>query len=213
MIVEQQIARRYAAAGTLVLTGDMTIEQLDAALPPACTALLSLGICGGLAPQAQIGQAFICDVLATPEGNFQADTPWRKRLFAATRYFERHWYSSGLLNTANSPAQRADLFEQTGAWVIDDETHAVAVVAKKRGIAFQAMRTVSDGATDDLPPAVINALNPNGSDNLYAVLASLASDPEQLPTLIRTAIEAKRSYDELDTACVQVGPNFQWIDA
>ncbi|HEX4409648.1 MAG TPA: hypothetical protein VH206_12830 [Xanthobacteraceae bacterium] len=210
MTVEQQIARKYAAEGILVLTGAFTPETLDQAVPQDCKAILSLGVCGGLADSALIGQAFICSTLVTPDGEFEADVDWRRRLFGATRYYECHWWSSGNFNTANTVAERAALVKQTGCAVIDDETFAVAAVAKKRGIAFQALRTVSDGAEDNLPPAVVNALNPDGSDNLYSVIASVAQDPTQIPALIQTAIEAKKSFDELETACIQVGPNFQW---
>lgn len=211
MIVEEQIARKYAAAGTLILTGQYTTDALDNAVPQDCKALLSLGVCGGLAPEAQIGQAFICDTLFAPTGKYEAEVAWRKRLFGATKYYERPWWSSGDFNTANTVAQRAELFAKTNCWIIDDESFAVAEVAQRRGIAFQALRTVSDGAEDNLPPAVIDALNPDGSDNLANVIRSVVQDPAEIPSLIKTAVEAKRSFDELETACIQVGPNFQWI--
>ena len=223
MVVEQQIARKYAAPGTLVLTGEYTASALEQAVPLDCRAILSLGVCGGLAPQAQIGQAFIYDRVATPIPYVTAavtggptpiyrscDVEWRKRLFAATRYYERSCWSSGQFNTANDEPERADLFARTGCWVIDDESYAVAQFASRRNIAFIGLRTVSDGAEDNLPPAVINALNPNGTDNLYQVILSVLEDPAQLPALLQTATEAKRAFDELETACMQVGPNFQW---
>jgi adenosylhomocysteine nucleosidase len=216
MEVEYQIARRYAAPDILVLTGAATATSLDQVVPQDCKAVLSLGVCGGLAPEAQIGQAFIYDRVLTPEtmelgwSEYKCDSAWRKRLFAATRYYERSCWSSGQFNTANTVAARASLFGHTNCWIIDDESYAVAQFAAKRGIAFIGLRTVSDGAEDNLPPAVINALNPNGTDNLWNVVASVAEDPLQIPALIKTALEAKRAFDELETACIAVGPNFQW---
>lgn len=210
MVTEFNIAKKYAAAGTSVLTGEYTPETLDAALPHDCTALISVGVCGGLSPEAKIGQAFIYDRVVTPSGPIVADALWRHRLFTATRYYERGCWSSGEFNTANTIAQRASLFAETGCAIIDDETYAVAIVAQKRGIAWIGLRTVSDGAEDNLPPAIINALNPDGSDNLWNIIASIAGDPAQVPSLIETAINAKRSFDELATACIQVGPHFCW---
>lgn len=210
MVVERSIAIKYAASGTLVLTGEYTPETLDAAVPHDCTGIISIGVCGGLSPKAQIGQAFIYDAVVTPDATFLADVEWRKRLFAATKYYERHCWSSGQFNTANTIAQRADLFAKTNCAIIDDETYAVAMVAQKRGIAWIGLRTVSDGAEDNLPPAIVNALNPDGSDNLWNVIASIAGDPAQVPSLIETAINAKRSFDELETACIQAGPHFCW---
>lgn len=210
MTIEQSIAQQYAAQGILVLTGEYTPAMLDKAIPKDCGAILSLGVCGGLSPEAQIGQAFIYDACVTPNGIFYADTPWRKRLFAATKYYERRVWSSGDFNTANTEEQRAQLLAQTGCWIIDDETYAVATVADSRGIAWIGLRTVSDGAEDNLPPAVLNALNANGTDNIEAVITSVVEDPAQIPALIETAMNAQKSYDELRTACLAVGANFQW---
>lgn len=56
----------------------------------------------------------------------------------------------------------------------------------------------------------MNALNPNGSDNLEAVIASVIGDPAQVPALIKTAGEYQQSLATLRTAAVQVGPHFQW---
>jgi adenosylhomocysteine nucleosidase len=210
MTVEQTIVRKYVAPGTLVLTGEYTANALDEAVPSDCEAIISVGVCGGLAPAARIGQAFIYDSIYTPACIYGCDPAWRQRLFAVTKYYERLCYSSGQFNTANNPVQRAQLYHSTGCWIIDDESYAVAQFASKRKIAFIGLRTVSDGATDTLPPAVVNALNPDGSTNLWNVLASVVAEPSQIPALIQTALNAKRSYDELATACIAVGPNFQW---
>jgi len=65
--------------------------------------------------------------------------------------------------------QRAELFRQTGCGVIDDESGTVAQFAEIRGIGFAGVRVISDGAEDNLPPAVQNALSPGGGDNILAV--------------------------------------------
>lgn len=220
MTVEQQIAQKYAASGTLVLTGEYTVDALDAAVPKDCKAILSLGVCGGLAPAAQIGQAFIYDRIVTGLGNEQTylcDVGWRRRLFSKTQYYERGCWSTGAFNTANTPVQRSQLYTQSNCWVIDDESCAVAQFAARRGIVCIGLRTVSDGAISRLPPAIVNALNPNGTDNLWAVIQSLFAEPIdpatsdwQIDELLTVAANAKRSYDELETTCIQVGPNFQW---
>jgi nucleoside phosphorylase len=210
MVTEQSIAQKYAAPGTLVLTGvGTTADELEKMVPEDCTALLSLGVCGGLSPQAQIGQAFIYDAVVFPNGRISADAAWVKRLFDATHYYERRCWSSGLQNTANTESQRAQILAQTGCWIIDDETIAVAEVAMRRGLRWCGLRTVSDGTQNNLPPAVLNALNPDGTDNIWEIVQSVASDPSEIPLLLQTAVNAKRSFDELDTACIQAGPKFQ----
>jgi hypothetical protein len=211
MSVENSIAEAYAAKDILKLTGAFTVDTLDAAVPVDAKAIISFGVCGGLSPDAQIGQAFIYSACVTPNGTFYVDTAWRMRLFAATKYYERKCWSSGEFNTANTVEERAKLFAQTECSVIDDETFAVAELAHKRGIAWIGLRTVSDGAEDNLPPAVVNALNPDGDVDIEAVLASVVEDPLQIPALLETAEEAQTSFDELRTAAIAIGPNFQWL--
>lgn len=219
MSVEQKIAQYYADPSVMILTGLYTADDLEKAVPQNCTAILSFGVCGGLTISAQIGQAFIYWGVVTPTMTYYSDPDWRKRFFGATNYMERRCWSSGNFNTANTVAQRQALFQNTSCWIIDDESMAIAQFAANRKIPFCGLRTVSDGAQDNLPPAVINALNPNGSDNVLDVIESLWEEPIdpvthqwQLPELVKTAMNAKKSYDELDTACIAVGRKFQWND-
>lgn len=209
MISEQQIAQEFFP-GAIVLTGVQRVPDLENAVPQSCEAIISFGLCGGLSPSAQIGQAFIYDKIVTPGETFFCDAEWRRRLFEATKYYERGCWSDGQFNTANSIAQREQLFSSTGCWAIDDESYAVAYFASIRKIPFMGLRVVSDGAEDNLPPAVLNALNPDGSDDIQAVISSIISDPEQIPALIKTANEFNLSVAELRTAAIQVGPCCQW---
>jgi hypothetical protein len=210
MPAESAIATTYAAPGTLVLSGIQTIASLQKLVPANCTGIISFGLCGGLSPQARIGQIFLGDVLYGPQGEtYDADPVWGHRLFLKTKAYMQHWYSSGIFNQADDPAQRAALFKATTAWIIDDETLAVAQFARVRGISFQMMRSVSDGANDTVPPAARNALNSDGSSNIEEVLVSVAADPAQLPDLIRIGEEYYQSLAELRTAAIMIGPAFQ----
>ncbi len=219
MSSEYAVAKQFAAPDVVVLTGTQTVADLQKNVPQDCAAIISFGLCGGLAPErsspapmAQIGQAFIYDRVVTPSGTLFANQTWRRALFVSTKYYECPCWSSGEFNTANDESQRAALFAQTGCWVIDDETRAVAEFAAARSIAFIGLRVVSDGAEDNLPPGVINALNPDGTDNLEAVVASVITDPAQLPGMVKTAQEFELSIAELRTAAKAAGPNFQWED-
>lgn len=211
MASEYKLAKAYAAPDALVLTGRQTVEDLHKSVGDSCTGIISFGLCGGLAFQAHIGQVFLASYVVTPKDTYQADTDWLKRLFDATHAYERHYWSTGDFNTANSVQERNRLFEHTKCWVIDDESYAVAQFAKERKIPFAVMRSVSDGAEDNLPPAVVNALNDNGTDNLWNVIKSVATNPFQIPALFKTAQEYFRSLDTLRTAAIQVGPHFRLV--
>ena len=207
---EYEVARAYFSPNVLMLTGTQTVESLSKSVPGDCTGIISFGLCGGLAPQALIGQAFIYDAVVTPDWVYPCDPAWVKALFTVTRYYERKCWSDGVMNTANTIAQRAAIFAKTGCWVIDDESQAVAQFAKLRNIALGGLRVVSDGAEDNLPPAVINALNPDGTDDLWAVVSSVVSDPAQIPDLVKTAGEYEVSIAELRRAAIDTGPFMQW---
>jgi adenosylhomocysteine nucleosidase len=210
MSSEEAIAKIYAPKGALVLSGALDMKALSQAVPPSCTGIISFGLCGGLWTGAQIGQAFVYYAIKIPSiaQPIFCDEGWRQRLFDLTHYYECKCCSSGEFNTANTIEERATLYTQTDCKVIDDETFAVAQVAQARKIPFIGLRVVSDGAEDNLPPAVIDALNSNGSFNLWNVAESVVTDPAQISALIKTAGEYEKSKAELRTAAIQLGPTW-----
>lgn len=208
---EKQVAQAYAAKDVTILSGIQTVATLKQNVPASCRAIISFGLCGGLRSQLPVvGQTLIASRLITPSAVYYPDLAWVKRLFAATHAYTQPWFSSGLFNTADTPAQRAQLYAQYGAWVIDDESNSVAEFANQAGISFAILRTVSDAADDDVPPAARNALNSDGSANIAEVIGSVVSDPGQIPDLIRIWREYNLSIAELGTAAIEVGPYFQW---
>lgn len=217
---ELAVARAYARPGIPIISGaGLSVDALDPLVPKETKAIISFGLCGGLAPLARIGQAFIYSAVKTPNGSIACDDAWVKRLFAATRYFVSACWSSGELNTANTIAQRAELYRDSGCSIIDDESRAVAELAARRGIRFAGLRVISDGAEDSLPPAVINALNPDGTDNIWNVIESLFTEPIdpvtkefQIGEIVRTIREFNVSIAELRTAALAAGKDFQWTN-
>jgi adenosylhomocysteine nucleosidase len=210
MASEYKVAKQFAAPDVTVLTGMWTADQLGVKLGKDCSAIISFGLCGGLSPLAMVGDGFICKDLITPNGKMRADDAWAERLIGTTRYRVKDWWSSGQFNTANNYQERTQLYTKTQAWVIDDETYAVAEFAHRRGIPFQALRVVSDATTDNLPPAVVDALNADGTDNIEAVIESVEHNPFQIPALIKTAMEFGKSMAELRLAITHAGAMFGW---
>jgi len=225
MASEEAIAKTYAPKDAIVLSGVLDHAKL---LPMECKGIISFGLCGGLAPDAQIGQAFIYDTIQVPaiygairtpasDIALPCDDEWRKNLFALTRYYECKCWSSGDFNTANTIAQRAKLYRTTGCEVIDDESFAVAEFALRRGMKFIGLRVVSDGAEDNLPPAVMNALHSDGSANIWAVIESLFTEPIdpltkqlQIGELFKTIGEYEKSIAELRTAAIAISKSKDW---
>ena len=207
---EAEIARSHAGPNTLVLTGGQSAADLHSVVPSACTAIISFGLCGALAPELEIGQLFVADVLVTPAGRYQANPEWGTRLLAKTKGSRSNWWSSGATNTANNPAGRLALFTATGSSVIDDETIIVAQFAEERGIPWQAMRVVSDCIVCVIPTSARSAIGQDGAWKTAEFLKSVLAHPSHIPELISLGINFYRSLGRLRTAAMEVGPSFQW---
>lgn len=109
---------------------------------------------------------------------------------------------------AATAAAKSALAERAGGLAVDMESHVAARVAKRRDLPFAAIRTISDRAEDDLPPAALVGMRPDGGMALGAVLRSLVCAPGQLPDLLRTGRQASaafRSLEEVFEAIIHAG--------
>jgi adenosylhomocysteine nucleosidase len=97
-------------------------------------------------------------------------------------------------------AAKRQLAQRSNAIAADMESHIAARVARQRGWSFGAIRAIADGATDDLPPAALIGMKPDGGMALGAVLRSLARQPGQLPALLRTGRQAGAAFGSLERA-------------
>src|SRR5215471_5012135 len=96
-----------------------------------------------------------------------------------------------------APSFPAALHEATRADAVDMESHLAARVAGERGLPFATLRVISDRADHSLPQAVLVAMEPDGSIALGRVLKSVATNPAQIPALIRTARESEKAFATL----------------
>jgi nucleoside phosphorylase len=101
---------------------------------------------------------------------------------------------------AISPADKRSLHIQTKALGVDMESFAVGEAARARGVPFQMMRVVADGATRILPVSALDAMNPDGSVSTVRTLATLALRPWELGDLVRLGLQtaaARRTLRDL----------------
>jgi adenosylhomocysteine nucleosidase len=212
---EADVARSVASPDVLILCGQAQRDDLAHLVPPNCTTIMKFGLCGGISPElATIGQIVLADNLTDGAGGiYHPDPVWLHRIFGCTKAYERHWYSSGLYNTADTPAQRAALFKATGCAAIDDEGLAVAKFAAARNISFAVVGSISDTFADSVPRAAYNATNPDGSSNVGSIINYLIAhpceDPEEIWDLGQLAVDFNTSINELRTCAIQLGPLFQ----
>jgi len=190
-------------------------RRLEAALAchPDARLILSCGIAGALHPSLRVGDVVIdlkplpfrggVGVGAIPGhrlGETEASHPGPSPEGEGLRKLlpnAHHGTIIGQDHIAATVAEKATLHAATGALAVDMESHVAARVADRHGLPFAAIRVISDSAQEDLPPAALVGMNPDGSMALGRVVASLARRPSQLPILIRTGRNAEAAFRKL----------------
>lgn len=160
-------------------------RDLEAMLQAGPALVLSTGLGGGLDPALPVGAVVV-----------DGDAALVDQLLAALAAAIRAPIT-GQDAIAAGISGKAALRQATGAAVVDMESHVAARVAHRSGVPFAAIRVISDAANEELPPAALVGMRPDGGIALGAVLASLARRPAQLPALIRTGRHAGLAHKAL----------------
>ena len=208
-------ARIAAGPGVRAIAGGGRVPALVAALERelalgAC-AVISFGIAGGLAEKLTCGTWLVARVIVTPAQRWQCDAAW-SRILAERLPGARTADLAGADAPVTDPAAKRALHGATGAAAVDTESHIAAAIAAAHGLPFAAFRVVADSARRSLPPAASVALAPDGSISGAAVLGSLARSPAQLPSLLRTAIDARTAFRALSRGRRLLGPGLAYPD-
>lgn len=210
---EQKIIKA-AFPDNVVLSGTDKFNLPDL-VPAGTTRLVSIGLCGGLYGSLKVAGVALASFLVDGQGNkWPCDRTWNVRLLRLAKIATDPvasptnpdsydtvpaawaagvrtcpWYSSGVMDQGDTVPQRQALFAATGAMAIDDESIYSAKEAKRRGIAFNIARPLSDDASETLPFALRGRImNANGSANLPYFLSQIATEPLwqtlQIPKII-----------------------------
>jgi adenosylhomocysteine nucleosidase len=187
MAVEARIARRL---GWPIAVGGGTASGAHAAaeelLRAGVSALVSFGVAGGLDPNLPAGTILVPTAVLDASSRYETDADLCRILGGATPHT---LLSLDVL--LESREQRRQYHEQTLAAAVDMESGAVAQIAARDALPFAVLRVICDTAERRLPPVALTALDAEGRIGMRRVLGSLASDPRQLPDLIRLAMDAK----------------------
>lgn len=184
---------RMAADGTLpVVTGELHgrriaichtgvgAESCGARIVPFLdqyrpVTLISSGFAGGLDPALKVGDVVIA-------GNFSsAVMPAKAGLLQAIR---------GTMTTqarvAETVAEKAALFSQTGKSAVDMETAVIFEQCSRRGIPMLSLRGISDSAGDELPVSFAIWFDATKQKpRVGALLWELATHPAKIPAFAR----------------------------
>ena len=191
-------ARIAGGPGVSVICGHPSrlVTCLQAAIERGALGIISFGVAGGLAPHLRAGDWVIGSGVRIEHERYQADRRWSRRLLEAIPG-SVHAEIAGTETPIAHSSEKIRLHARTGAIAVDMESHIAAKIAASRNIPFAICRTVIDPANRDLPPAAVVGLRHDGTPDMLAISRSVMRQPNQIPALIRTAIDAWTAREAL----------------
>ena len=150
--------------------------------------VVSFGIAGALDEDLAVGDLRVATRVVSGEQAWRADpgmrSEFRSRLAGTggPEFEETVFLGNDELTGVDAEANRA-LHRESGADVVDMESHLAAEFAQRNGLPFAAIRAISDPAHQQLPPAALVPLLPDGSGDWKAVFKSVIRQPRQLSDL------------------------------
>ena len=165
-------------------------------------AVVSVGLGGALSPALQVGDWVVADrVLHGPGAAVPSNALTVQLRSLLQKAFREGHVHIGAIAASEvmlvDAASKLALHTLTGALAVDMESHIAGQFAAAHGLPFAALRVISDGADRALPKAAQAGMKKDGGMDILAVLRELATDPRQLPALIRTGREAKVAFQKL----------------
>lgn len=185
--------------GLRVVAGGGDSRRLEATLDRLAgeaRGIISIGIAGGLSPGLRSGHWVVATAVRDDVISIPTDPAWTQRLLGGLPGATAGTIA-GVHAIVAEAAQKAVLHRATGASAVDMESHIAGRVAQRFQLPFAAARVVSDAAHQTLPPAARVGMRPDGAIDVSAVLRSLIAEPGQLGALIRTGVDAERSFRSL----------------
>ena len=177
---------------------EVRLGELDPAL---IGAVLSFGLAGALDPPLTVESVLLPEAVVSFDHDrtrYPVSSDLGASLMAA---LDRR----GIMIAHRSPiagsdravataGAKAGLRNRTGATAVDMESHIAAAWAERHAKPFAVLRTVSDAADRDLPPAALAAMGAGGRIDMPAILRSLLREPGQIPALLGLARDGARAF-------------------
>lgn len=172
-------------------------------------ALLIAGFCGGLARPVAVGD-LVCATSALSTGHDGPLEPapiWVASALTALRAGSRAVHEGAILSidrpVLTATEKRAAAAARPTAIALDMETYGAAAAAEEARLPWLAIRAVTDGLDDALPPCLDRA-TADGQPDTVAIACAAALSPRDLPRLLRIARAASKAALALGDATLVV---------
>lgn len=160
------------------------------------TRLISLGVCGGLAPDIKSGDLILPKNIIMNDETLATDTRWIDELKETVPNIQTGPMVS--VHTAIDTIDgKAQLYQRSRALAVDVESFAVVKAAQNNGLTAIVIRAVLDPAAQSLPSAALNGVNDKGETQIWPVIKALLKHPKELPDLIRLGRQNKQAAQTL----------------
>jgi adenosylhomocysteine nucleosidase len=147
--------------------------------------IISAGLAGGLDPSLRCGDVVI-------DGDAPSITGAKQG---------RIHHTDTIVAT---PAQKRELFQQTGAIAVDMETAHIRQLAERCGIPCIAIRAISDEAVETIDPSILGLVDSMGRPKPAAIMKTLCSRPWLMPQLMRLKSRSNIALSKLCNVLRQV---------
>ncbi len=182
----------------------------ETAYPQKPQCVLSIGCAGALGPGLGVGDTVIAEKIVDDAADGESFTPSPELMAVATRCCEKLGtpFHSGTTVSAPEIAATVEakqrLAAKHGAIAVDMETAQVAAWAKKLGAPVLALRTISDTASDCIPPEIGTIVDrKNGKLRPARAAAVFARKPQ----LLAEALRLKRNMDRSLKVLAEIVPS------
>ncbi len=175
--------------------------------------LVSWGTAAGLDASVEAGALLLPERVVSAElAEFSVDGAWRRELGRVL--YGRFAYRGGPLADAGGvlhrPEDKIALFARTRAAGADMESAGVAEVAQDAGVAFMAVRAVSDGVHDPVPRAALSAIGADGALQAGRFIAAWLRRPAETRALVGLAKGFRAAWRTLNGVAAAAGPRLGW---
>ncbi len=168
--------------------------------------LISFGVSGGLMGRLRPGDLVIASTITDASGAlYETDPVWSKSIAARAKACGLTLHPAPLYGAAHVIGARQEkhsIYEKTGAWAVDMESHGVAETACALGLPFIALRAIADPAERIIPPSAARGVAPDGGIRPLPVLTGLARRPGDLRPLLQLRADSQAALNAL-SRCVR----------
>ena len=209
---EARIAARSVGVRAVAGGGDAArLERLiREAIAQGGKALISFGICAGLAPGRVAGTCLVGRAVVHEGRSYSTDARWATRIEKAIT--ADLVTIAGVDRPLKNPSEKQALYLTSHAAGADMESHIVAKLAAEHRLPFAVLRVIADPAERAIPEAALRGMAADGGMDVRAVLVSLAKRPGQLPAVMRLAVDTRRAFAALLRCHNLLGPGLGFGD-